>query len=120
VAIKQHITYHEDYSIKRYSESLDGVETVVKKYNKKGELTFLWYSTGEWHIWKYKNSGHLFYKANSNEEYMKRRFDKNNRLTYEETQDGVIYDYSRRPDGDVNISISNLEGVDKIEKKQYK
>lgn len=92
--VKQLITYYKDYSIKTYTEYLDGIETLFKRYNKKGVVIHLRYATGEWGSWKYNKEGVLSEWKNHNGRFLKRRFHPDGRLAYEKSDDGVYYDWT--------------------------
>lgn len=96
MATKQHITYYKDYSIKSYSETIDGIVVLVKRYDKKGNLTYSEFD-GNKYTWKLIN-GRSYNTSTRHSDGMwwKRRFDNKGRMTYEEDQDGVNYDSSKR------------------------
>ena len=95
--ISQDITYFKDYAIKTYTEKVDGLITVFKRYNKHGDVIYLWYSDKEWERWKYNN--HCLVKhSDQNGLILERRFDETGRLSYEKTRElGVTYDRKLKP-----------------------
>ena len=94
--ISQKTTYHKDFSIKSYIEMQDGLVTVVKHYNKQGNVIYLKYCGDNWQQWRYNKDGYQTLYRNYKGEYLLRRFNKEGRMTYEETHQGCNYDISKR------------------------
>jgi len=92
--ISQKVTYYKDYKEKTYTETVDGVVTVIKHYDKQGNVVYLWYSKTDWERWKYSETGHLLKHSNHKGVILERRFDASGRMEYEKTNEGVTYDRS--------------------------
>lgn len=95
--ISQESTYYKDYSIKTYTEYLDGKETVFKRFDTKGRVTYVRYKqAGWWEMTKYNKDGYRLLHRHSNGDFTIRRFDDINKMLYEETEKGVTYDISKK------------------------
>lgn len=93
--ISQDITYYKDYKIKTYTEKVDGLVVVFKRYDKQGNVVYLWYSDKEWERWKYNDKQCLTKHSDQDGLIIERRFDDTGRMSYEKTRkDGVTYDRS--------------------------
>lgn len=95
MGIKQHSTYYKDYSIKTYSETVDGIVVLFKRYNKRGKLLHNKNSEGwQRYAWRLIN-GKDYQTSSKNDKgiWWKRKFDNNGRMIYEEDNTGFVYDY---------------------------
>lgn len=90
--ISQDVTYYKDYKIKTYTEKVDGLVVVFKRYCKNGNLTYLWYSDKEWERWVYDNDRCIIKHINQTGVILERRFDETGRMSYEKRDGCVTYD----------------------------
>lgn len=89
--ILQEITFFKNYNIKTYTEKVDGLIIVFKRYNKHGDILYLWYSDKEWERWNFNNFRCVIKYANQDGIILERIFDKTGRMSYEKRNGVVTY-----------------------------
>lgn len=85
MAIKQSSTYHKDFSIKTYTEYLDGVEIIHNRYNRVGDLVYTRDKDGYWIKYKFDKNHRKVYELNVQGIYEKWKFNSKGYKVYYET-----------------------------------
>lgn len=91
---KQEETYYKDFSLKTYTETKDGSLVMFRKYNKQGDI--IHGIIGDyWYRQKWKN-GYMIESKDNQGRFIKRRFSNYGKMLFEETEEGVTYDWTKK------------------------